>query len=163
MPHSKEYRLKYILGLHYTAVGQSHFTSLIDIVVISMRYAMNVHTPGNDAQRESALALLALLSPLFVRNNGKDEVSEFGLLFTPKVIKSARYRDTYQGLKDFTASYTVRHQATWETWAAKRGLKENRTRAEVAAAIRRPVEQAHRQALRPARWEQSRPSLRLVA
>ncbi len=63
----------------------------------------------------------------------------------------------------FTASYTVRHQATWETWAAKSGLKENRTRAEVAAAIRQPVEQAYRQALRPARWEQSRPLQRLVA
>lgn len=37
MPYSKEYRLKHILGPHYTAVGQSRFTSLIDIVVSSMR------------------------------------------------------------------------------------------------------------------------------
>jgi len=103
MPYSKEYRLKNILGLHYTAVGQSHFTSLIDIVVSSMRYAMNVQTRGNDGQRDSARALLAQLAPMFVRRNGSDEVSELGLLFSPKVIRLARYREKYQGLKDFLA------------------------------------------------------------
>ncbi|GMV63762.1 MAG: hypothetical protein AMXMBFR74_29290 [Parvibaculum sp.] len=103
MPYSKEIRLSNILGLHYSAIGQSHFTSLIDVVVGSMRWAMNQHTRGAKQNWESARTLLALLSPLFVRTNGKEEVSEFGLLFSPKVVRSPHYRAIYQGLKDFFA------------------------------------------------------------
>jgi hypothetical protein len=103
MPYSPEYRLTNILGLHYSAIGQSHFTSLVDIVAGSLRYAMNVHTRGNEQQRSSALTLLRLISPLFVRRKGSEEVSEFGLLFSPKVIKAAKYRTKYQSMKDFFA------------------------------------------------------------
>jgi hypothetical protein len=103
MPHSREIRLSNILGLHYSAIGQSHFASLIDVVVGSIRWAMNQHTRGEAQNRENALKLLTLLSPLFVRRNGKKEVSEFGLLFSPKIIKVARYREIYQGLRDFFA------------------------------------------------------------
>jgi hypothetical protein len=107
MPYAEEYRLKNILGFHYTTIGQSHFTSLIDIVVGSLRYAMNVHTRSNNGQRQSAINLLQLLSPLFVRHAGSDQVSEFGLLFSPKVVKSQRYREQYQSMKDFFAEAGV--------------------------------------------------------
>lgn len=103
MPYSNEMRLSHILGLHYSAVGQSHFASLIDILVSSTRWAMNQHTRGVEKHRDSARNLLSLLSPLFVRDEGKTEVSELGLLFSPKVIRSARYRGLYQSLKDFFA------------------------------------------------------------
>jgi hypothetical protein len=102
LPYSKEIRLTNILGLHYSAIGQSHFTSLIDIVVSSLRWAMNQHTRGGQ-NLDSARNLLGLLAPLFVRRRGREEVSEFGLLFSPKVIKSQRFREVYQGLKDFLA------------------------------------------------------------
>lgn len=103
MPYSKEYRLRNILGLHYSAIGQSHFTSLIDIVIGSLRYAMNVHTRQNEGQRESARNLLALISPLFVRRNGGGAVSEYGLTFSPKIVRAERYREVYQSTKDFFA------------------------------------------------------------
>jgi len=109
-PDDKEYRLTHVLGLHYTAVGQSHFTSLIDIALGSLRYAVNVHTRDQVAQVGSAHALLALLSPLFVRANGTQQVSEFGMLLSPKVIKSAKYRARYQALKDFLSEGGVNLQ-----------------------------------------------------
>lgn len=68
-----------------------------------MRWAMNQHTRGAAQNRDSARNLLALLSPLFVRRNNWDDVSEFGLVFSPKDIRSARYRENYQSLKDFFA------------------------------------------------------------
>jgi hypothetical protein len=107
MPYSSEIRLSNILGLHYSAIGQSHLCSLIDIVVSSMRWAMNQHTRRAEKNLDSARQLMALLSPLFVRRNGSQEVSEFGLLFSPKVIRSSRYRQTYQDLKDFFAEAEI--------------------------------------------------------
>jgi hypothetical protein len=103
MPYANEYRLSNILGLHYTTIGQAHFTSLIDIVIGSLRHAFNTHTRANVGHREGALAMLRLLSPLFVRDNGDDKVSELGMLFSPKAIKSDRYRQQYQAAKEFMA------------------------------------------------------------
>lgn len=103
MPYGGEYRLNNILGLHYSSVGQSHFTSLIDIAVGSLRHAFNTHTRRNAGHREGALALLRLLSPMFIRNSGSELVSELGMLLSPKIIKSDRYREQYQSLKAFLA------------------------------------------------------------
>lgn len=68
MPYGK-YRLDNILGLHYSAIGQSHFTTLIDIVVGSLRHSFNTHTRANAGHKEGALTLLRLLSPMFIRKN----------------------------------------------------------------------------------------------
>lgn len=37
-------RLSNILGFHYSAIGQSHFPSIVDVVLGSLRFAINAHT-----------------------------------------------------------------------------------------------------------------------
>ena len=101
LPYSSEMRLGNILGFHYSAIGQSHFTSLIDIVVSSLRWAVNQKTRGAEANHASARTILGLLSPLFMRHEGDHRVPELGFQFSPKVIRAPRYRQIYQGVKDF--------------------------------------------------------------
>ncbi len=104
MPYSREIRLNRIVGLHYSAIGQSHFPSLIDIILGSVRFAVNRHTRGLDQHEGSARQLLALLAPMFWRFHESPKVSELSLLFSPKVIRLDRYRAIYQGLKDYLTS-----------------------------------------------------------
>ena len=40
MPYGDTLKLQNIVGFHYSAIGQSHFGSLIDIVIGSFRYAV---------------------------------------------------------------------------------------------------------------------------
>ncbi len=101
LPHRREpTRLSNIVGFHYSAVGQSHFTSLIDILVGSLRYAINVQT-RNEANREGASSLIRLLSPLFYRHPSSDRVPDIGFCFSPMNIRSARYHGKYTALQDF--------------------------------------------------------------
>ena len=44
LPHSAQLRLSNVIGFHYAAVGQSHFSSLIDVVLGSLRFAINAFT-----------------------------------------------------------------------------------------------------------------------
>jgi hypothetical protein len=103
LPFSSEMRLKHIVGLHYSAIGQSHFCSLIDIILGSLRFAVNRHTRGLAAQDNTARQLLALLAPLFVRRQNQTQVLELSLVFRPKAIKSEAYRAKYQSLKEYLA------------------------------------------------------------
>ncbi len=107
LPYSKEKRLENILGFHYSAVGQSHFPSLVDIVLGSMRFAVNAHTRGIEKHFETASTLLQLVAPMFWRRSADAPVSELSILFSPKVIKSERYRGRYQSLKDFLAQARI--------------------------------------------------------
>lgn len=101
LPYSSELRLDTIVGFHYSAVGQSHFASLIDIVVGSLRFAINAHTRGKSEHTETAKAILRSLAPMFFRTPGQSMVPELGFQFSPKVVKSDRYRAQYASLKDF--------------------------------------------------------------
>jgi hypothetical protein len=103
MPYSREMRLNRIVGLHYSAIGQSHFPSLIDIILGSLRFAVNRHTRGIEQHENTARALLGLLAPMFDRRED-GRVSELSLLFSPKVIKLEQFRARYQGLKDYLAA-----------------------------------------------------------
>lgn len=101
LPHRREpTRLSNIVGFHYSAVGQSHFTALIDILVGSLRYSINVQT-RNDANREGALNLIRLLSPLFYRYAGSERVPDMGFCFSPMNIRVPRYHEIYTALQDF--------------------------------------------------------------
>lgn len=62
MPYAGAMRLGNILGFHYSSIGQSHFPSLIDILVGSLRYAINANTRGQQDNYETAVRLLGLLS-----------------------------------------------------------------------------------------------------
>lgn len=101
LPHRAEpTRLSNIVGFHYSAVGQSHFTSLIDILVGSLRYAINVQT-RNEANREGAMNLIRLLSPLFYRYPGTERVPDMGFCFSPMNIRAPRYYAVYTALQAF--------------------------------------------------------------
>jgi hypothetical protein len=101
MPYSSEIRLKNILGFHYSAIGQSHFTSLADILIGSLRWAINAHTRNEAEKQPSALALLALMSPLFFRETGRNTVGELGFAFRPKAVTVSKYREKYESLQAF--------------------------------------------------------------
>ncbi len=103
-PH--EVRFTRILGFHYAAIGQSHFGSLVDIVLGSFRFAINAFTRGQAGNMVTAGKMLQMISPMFYRlPSGK--VSELSLFFSPKIIKSAVYLKKYSEIKAFLTSNGV--------------------------------------------------------
>lgn len=100
LPHRGLVPLGQIVGFHYSAIGQSHFTSLSDILVGSLRWAINVHC-RNLPQRRGALALLRHLSPMFWREVGSDRVTDMGFSFSPFGIRAPRYYERYTALQEF--------------------------------------------------------------
>lgn len=104
MPYSKTLRLKNILGFHYSAVGQSHFASLIDILMGCLRFSVNSYMSTDDARKKTAQVLLTQMSPLFFRMPGKDGVPSLGINFDPQIVKIKPFRDKYAALKAFFAS-----------------------------------------------------------
>lgn len=107
LPYSSEMRLGRIIGFHYSAIGQSHLPSVVDVVLGSLRFSINAHTRGQAGLLATSGALLRLLSPMFWRNSPGDPVPELGLMFSPKRIRSAVFRARYQSLKDFLAANEV--------------------------------------------------------
>lgn len=103
MPYGGEMRLTNIVGFHYSAIGQSHLPSLIDIVLGSLRFAINAHTRRQDQYLQTSHALLGLLSPLFWRQSDGEPVPELSFLFSPKVVHIDRFRGQYEALKQFLA------------------------------------------------------------
>ena len=103
LPYSEKMRLENIIGFHYSAIGQSHFSSVIDIILGSFRYAINTYcSRKQDKQRlKAAGILLELIEPLFYRNDSEKNISELSLNYSPKVIKIESYRTQYQELKNF--------------------------------------------------------------
>jgi hypothetical protein len=116
LPFSPEMRLTNIVGFHYSAIGQSHFPSIIDVALGSLRLAINAHTRGTAGLLPTANTLLGLLSPLFWRRNPTEPVPELGFMFSPKVVKAARYKAKYEELKAFLADAgIVTHQEITDT------------------------------------------------
>ena len=97
-------RLEQIVGYHYSAIGQSHLGSVIDIVVGSFRYAVNAHTRKDEGRLNSGAKLLQLIAPLFFREGDDRRVSELSLMFSPKVIQADKFRATYVQLSTFLAA-----------------------------------------------------------
>jgi len=100
LPFSRYYRLERIVGFHYSAIGQSHFSSIVDVVLGSLRFSVNAFTRGQDEYMGTATELLQLLSPLFLRSS-KGLVPEISLCFDPKTVRWETYRDQYEALKRF--------------------------------------------------------------
>ena len=107
LPYSKEHRLERIVGFHYAAIGQSHFSSIIDIVLGSFRFAVNAFTRHGDTKLDTANRLLELLSPLFFRETSNGKVSELSLFFSPKIIRSDKYRKMYSDLASFLSEHGI--------------------------------------------------------
>ncbi len=101
LPYAGDMRLDRIIGFHYSAIGQSHFSSIIDIVLGSFRYSVNAHCAQDPSRLKSADTMLRLIGPLFFRSDHSGKVIDLSLNFSPKIIKAERYRNEYQSLKDF--------------------------------------------------------------
>lgn len=93
-------RLSSIVGFHYSAIGQSHFTSLIDILLGSFRFAMNARCRGEAKLHAAARMLLGLLAPLFY-SRYEDQICDMGIHFSPMRVKVGRYRSQYVDLQSF--------------------------------------------------------------
>ncbi|MBB5220322.1 hypothetical protein HNP73_000243 [Amaricoccus macauensis] len=101
MPYTSEMRLANIVGFHYSCVGQSHFPSLVDVVLGSLRFAVNAHTRRQTEYLGTAAELLQLLGPLFWRPDGQGVVPKLGFTFSPQVIRAEKYLKKYNDLKEF--------------------------------------------------------------
>jgi hypothetical protein len=105
MPYTRTLRLDRIIGYHYSAIGQSHFGSLVDIVIGSLRFAVNAFSKNEEHNLETASRLLRLLAPLFYGSEVRDnQISELSLFFSPKIIRAPAFRKHYEKIKAFLAS-----------------------------------------------------------
>jgi len=107
LPYSPEHRLGNVVGFHYSAIGQAHFTSLIDIVLGSLRFSINAFTKNDAARMDTARLLMGKISPLFFRQDD-GRVSELSFFFSPKIIKVEKYRARYEALKAFLESVGIK-------------------------------------------------------
>jgi hypothetical protein len=106
MPYSPEIRLSNIVGMHYSTIGQSHFPSIIDVALGSLRFAINAHTRGENLG--TAQKLLTILAPMFWREPGAGSISELGFCYSPVgLIKVPRYRAQYEALRDYLVASGV--------------------------------------------------------
>lgn len=99
MPHSHRLPLKRIVGIHYAAIGQSHFSSLIDVVLGALRFAVNAHCARDASRRETAETLLEMISPLFCDNDA--HACDLSLHFSPHSVRVPEYCLQYNALKTF--------------------------------------------------------------
>jgi hypothetical protein len=72
LPFGDRIEIKHIVGYHTTAIGQSHFCSLVDIVLGSLRFAINAFTQSKKKYEASAASILEQLSPLFFREGSSN-------------------------------------------------------------------------------------------
>lgn len=100
LPFGESMRLDRILGYHFTAIGQSHFCSLVDIVIGSLRFSLNTFTQGGQTNNLSANAILGQISPLFFRQSS-NKVHPISIWFSPKDVKHEVYRARYAELAQF--------------------------------------------------------------
>lgn len=100
LPYSGEMKINNIVGYHYTAIGQSHFCSLVDVILGSLRFSINAFTQGNEKHLGSAAVMLQQLSPMFFRE-GSEKVHEISLWFSPKTVRKEEYRQRYLALMEY--------------------------------------------------------------
>ncbi len=100
LPYTDPYKLERILGYHYACIGQSHFSSLIDIALGSFRFAINAFTLNQTERLGTAAKLLGLLSPLFLRDGGS-EINSISLHLSPDTIKVDAHRKRYRDVVAF--------------------------------------------------------------
>lgn len=99
LPFSKALRLDRILGFHQAMIGTSHFSSVIDVILGGLRYAVNLRRENKPVCR----ALIGQLAPLCIRSEYSDKISDLSINFSPKGIRSAKYLAVYKELAAFLA------------------------------------------------------------
>lgn len=104
LPFSNILRLDRILGFHVASVGTSHFSSVIDIVIGGVRYAIN--TLSDPLKRATAETLMRQVSPLLLRETD-GRVSELAVFYSPKQIKAKAYLEEYIKVDEFFSSVGI--------------------------------------------------------
>jgi len=98
LPYSDPYRLERVLGFHLASIGSSNFSSVVDIVLGSLRYAVNCL--GDSSRQDVVQTLLSQLASLCLRNDG-GSIREVSLFFSPVRVRVSEYYEQYQNLRDF--------------------------------------------------------------
>jgi hypothetical protein len=88
LPYCKAMRLERIVGFHHSAIGQSHFSSVVDIVLGSLRFAINAHANDDKSRMKSSIQILKIIRPLFKRSDFTGEVPEMCLFFSKDGVDS---------------------------------------------------------------------------
>lgn len=101
LPYTPFMRLDQIVGYHYSAIGQSHFSTLIDTVLGALRFVVNAHHRSATQALQAASSILEQVNPLFCREWADGKVSELSLNFSPKKIKVESYKKQYEALAQF--------------------------------------------------------------
>ncbi len=100
LPYSSTLRLNRIVGFHYSAIGQAHMCSVVDIVLGSIRHAINIFE--DQEKRPTAETLIRQVAPMYYRDTIEtNKASEISLFFSPKVIRVQKYREKYERLHGF--------------------------------------------------------------
>lgn len=101
LPHSDAYPLDRVVGLHYTAIGQSHIPSLVDIVLGSYRFALNCHCRDKSEHLETSKVILQSLAPLFPMDRDTNFVPRIGVSFSPLEVRVPKFRQKYSDAISF--------------------------------------------------------------
>lgn len=107
------YPLPRVVGLHYTTIGQSHMTSLIDIVLGTYRTALNIVSRQQSDSEHIAKEILEFISPLF-RRASDDCITRIAISFSPKTVWADRYRRKYVDTISFMNSCGYNLTQTFE-------------------------------------------------
>lgn len=99
LPYSPTYRLERVLGFHLASIGSSHFTSVVDIAMGSLRYAVNCM--DNSRQHAVARTLLRQLAPMCIRGTRLGEIDEISAFFSPKTVRVPSYQERYGRLREY--------------------------------------------------------------
>jgi len=103
-------RMAHIIGYHTAHQGASHFSSVVDIVLGSVRYVVNEHASQNPATQATLAALLQQLRPLWIPgSNGK--VDPISLCYRPKKVYPGRLMEMYRVLHEYLAAAGVEADA----------------------------------------------------
>ena len=101
LPHSPEFRLERVVGLHYSTIGQSHMTSLIDVILGSYRFAINCHCREIDQHLTSSKKILKSLKALFPTAPDSEIIPRIAISFSPTKINHQPFKTKYQSAIEF--------------------------------------------------------------
>lgn len=87
--------LRRVVGLHYTTIGQSHLTSLIDIILGTYRTAFNIYSRQEEQSYALAKDIFEFIAPLFQRAEGNC-IPRVAISFSPLEVRAPVYRRKYR-------------------------------------------------------------------
>ena len=98
LPITDPFSLTRVVGLHYSAIGQSHMPSVVDIVLGSYRFATNCFARGESRFEATSRTIMRSLHPMFRKGSDAISIPRISISFSPKEVRSAMYRERYANL-----------------------------------------------------------------